>query len=483
MKRLIGYAILAVIGYYLWRNHFKRLFQPKDQVKEILEEVQTKNEIGDNKRAVYLANQIPTSTIGDTPYAGTPLTAFTADILRQPKDLQLLPKGGNTSKNPFDRVVAWLNVLVLLGTLAGAGVATAAVPIQPGIYAKTVYVNASGTPIQNGRALTNAMKRLAQYQTLIVGPGKYWCPTNTVPSMAFSADNRVIHFWPGAEWTIGTTGGDPAYMFDDIGGKVTNVSVYGAGTFINTNLTSADVAFFDNGSAAYIECDTARNIGAGAILSWGNGSNHITLNVNRYADSDYDLVYGGGSLGSYINVWIRHGETFGDMLETDSDSPQWGLIYVHYGFSRSRGAAGQPSVAILSGRATLQVDNWSVERQAQIYSLSIATNGLAIGGNWIWPANSTNGVVNAIANSTTALRIKNASIEYPGPFDVFHITNSSTTLFTVENISLTVGSGPTNWVRGLTPSNVRVIGSLGINRTLGVGANVTLIGTNVYKTL
>lgn len=129
MKRIIGYAILGVIGYYLWRNHFKRLFQPKDQVKEILEEVRTKNEIGDNKRAVYLANQVPTSTIGDTPYAGTPLTAFTADILREPKDLQLLPKGGNTSKNPFDRVVAWLNILVLLGTLAGAGVATAAVPM------------------------------------------------------------------------------------------------------------------------------------------------------------------------------------------------------------------------------------------------------------------------------------------------------------------------------------------------------------------
>lgn len=109
MKRLLGLLLFAVIGYYLWKNHFARLFQPKDQVKEVLEEVALKNEIGDNKRAVFLAHQVPVATVGDTPYAGVPLTALNDPQVRQPKGVQLLPKGGTTSPNPFDRVLSWLN--------------------------------------------------------------------------------------------------------------------------------------------------------------------------------------------------------------------------------------------------------------------------------------------------------------------------------------------------------------------------------------
>jgi hypothetical protein len=110
MKRLLGYVLLAAVGYYLWKNHFKDLLLPSDTVKDTLAEVKAKNEIGDSKRAVSLAHQVPTATYGDTPYAGIPLTALGDEILSQPKDLQLLPKGGTTSTNPFDRYIPnWLN--------------------------------------------------------------------------------------------------------------------------------------------------------------------------------------------------------------------------------------------------------------------------------------------------------------------------------------------------------------------------------------
>ncbi len=106
MKRLVGFALLGAIGYFLWRNHFKALFQPKDPTAEKLEEVRALNSIGDNKRAVQLANQVPMSSVGDTPYAGIPLIASMAAILTNPKDLQLLPKSGTTSPNPYDRTLS-----------------------------------------------------------------------------------------------------------------------------------------------------------------------------------------------------------------------------------------------------------------------------------------------------------------------------------------------------------------------------------------
>jgi len=105
MKRLIGFAILGVIGWYIWKNHFKDLFQPKDQIKEKLDEVKDLNKIGNAKRASYLANQVPMASVGDTPYAGIPLVASLASILTQPKDLQLLPKSGTTTPLPYDRTL------------------------------------------------------------------------------------------------------------------------------------------------------------------------------------------------------------------------------------------------------------------------------------------------------------------------------------------------------------------------------------------
>lgn len=358
--------------------------------------------------------------------------------------------------------------------------------LLPSIFTNVVYLNATGaTAIINGTLLTNAMKTLPQFSMLHVGPGNYWNPTGTIPSMVAAADNRVIYFSPGAKWIVGNANGDGAYMVDDIGGKVTNVVVAGYGTLISTNdISTADLFYTEAGSNIRIECDNALMYGGGSLYSWGGGvSNNVRLLVRDTAVAGYDLIYGNGSDGTTLDAEIGYAEANGDMLETTDDSPQWGLIYVHIKRAKSRSVA-QPSAAILSGRATLQVDDWEIARPAAFYSLSTTTNGLLIGGNWRWTGAITGGVVHPlVGSSTTALKIKNANITWPGNFDPFYLTNGTGTEFCLENVSLTIGSGPTNLARGLTPSRMRIIGSLAVNRSLGLGPNITLTGTNVMNSL
>jgi len=102
MKRLVGFAIFAVIGWYIWKNWISQ-FGDNDPSKQAVKEVEAKNEIGDNKRAVQLANAVPVATFGDGGFAGIPLTIFTAPILKQKKPLTLLHKG--PTSNPFDRAI------------------------------------------------------------------------------------------------------------------------------------------------------------------------------------------------------------------------------------------------------------------------------------------------------------------------------------------------------------------------------------------
>ena len=50
LKQLLGFLLLGVVGYYLWKNHFAALFQPKDNVTEALEEVRLKAELDNQTR-------------------------------------------------------------------------------------------------------------------------------------------------------------------------------------------------------------------------------------------------------------------------------------------------------------------------------------------------------------------------------------------------------------------------------------------------
>lgn len=103
MKRLLGLALFGLLGWYLWKNWFSQASK-NDPSLQAVEEVGLKNEIGDAKRQSQMANAVPFATYGDSPFAGIPITIFTAPILMQAKPLTYLPKG--SSENPYDRI-AW----------------------------------------------------------------------------------------------------------------------------------------------------------------------------------------------------------------------------------------------------------------------------------------------------------------------------------------------------------------------------------------
>jgi hypothetical protein len=251
MKRLLGLALFAVIGFYLWKNHFARLFQAKNQVTESLEEVRLKQQIGNDKRAAYLQNQIPFASVGDTPYAGVPLNAINYSVVSEPKELVLLPKGGNTSKNPFDRVINWLNCWIASLLLsAWGGTLFAAVPL-PNLRQDIVYLE----NYQSNQLVSLAAKVSTRPRLIQLGPGVF-----TVAAEIDVAANTSIRgagkgvttiqgggsavLWPGdnssiADLTIRSTGTIyPVEFFND----VTNVLFWNVRT-----QGQIDNYFFDAG--------------------------------------------------------------------------------------------------------------------------------------------------------------------------------------------------------------------------------------------
>lgn len=356
----------------------------------------------------------------------------------------------------------------------------------PGIFAKTRYVNASGTTIANGRALTNAFKSLGQNETLVIGPGIYWTPTNTNPSMAFSKDNRQIHLMPGATWINGVDGAvEVGYMFDDFGAKVTNVAVTGWGNFIQSNAIP-DVLYLNSGSKVFFEHQDLWNVSGagGSAFSFGSVSNNLIWRTKGSARvTSYDLCYFDLSAGHSCDAVFEYAETVGDFAELLGDSPQWGLVKIYI----KKGVAlnpGQEAVASVGGRAHFKFDHIKVAGQRTFYNQGATTNGLIEGGTIEFPATSTYALAQDVAASVceTVLWFKNVTAILPQGVDCLYLTNSAGRETVLQNCAFITSAVPTNWARGQTPSNVRIIGSLGLNKILGVGANITVTGTNVYKT-
>jgi hypothetical protein len=483
MKRLIGFAVLAAIGYYLWKNHFRRLFEPKDQVKEVLEEVRLKNEIGDNKRAVFLANQVPTATIGDTPYAGTPLTAFTAEVLRQPKDLQLLPKGGTTSKNPFDRVLNWLNVIALLVTLAGAGAATAAVPIVTA-YSKTTYVNATeGNALKNGLMLTNIATKQRAGTLVYVAPGNYWIGTNTQSLLPRGVD---LYISPGATITMGTTAdtlSDNA-LFDDIlaGTGATTNRIYGRGEIYCSNTLGRVLWSTASASRWYIEAKVARVLGQNPALSIDAGGARAIVTDILQADN-YDAVTTGNPAPAF--VYVDAGAVYaGDsIVECGAAFANWGDAVFNIGYAEalSTGGAYGNGVLCIADNSIFNISVLNLKRSsASIYGT--LTNQNATGNGVLQncqiralPGSTFSVVQRPSSTFGTAFKLRNCTIIGPTARDVIE-ANPMAGKLTVQDCTFICGSSATNWARPSAAGNCNIVlqGDLNVNLTNHAG--ITVIG-------
>jgi hypothetical protein len=102
MKKLLGFALVVTVAVFLYRRFVNA---QRDPLREHLAEQEALKEIGDAKRSVSLAAEVPFSSWGKTPWGGQNLNPFNTDFVQSPQDLQLFPKG--TWDNPNDYVVSY----------------------------------------------------------------------------------------------------------------------------------------------------------------------------------------------------------------------------------------------------------------------------------------------------------------------------------------------------------------------------------------
>ncbi len=296
--------------------------------------------------------------------------------------------------------------------------------LLPSIFTNTVYVNARGAnQAANGLLLTNALATAPAFCRIVVGPGDYFVAEVAVPSPAFAVDNRWIEFQPGANWRAGSTNSNPFFMFDDGGGKVTNVWVTGRGNFWQTNIAGAsgNLLYLENGSTVHFEHQSLYLTNADSALSMGGvGNNTITWRTHGRASTwSYDNAYFHAEATNRLDAFFNEIETVGDLIETGGDAPAWGDVVIRYNHAFMRQAtASQASLMQIGGRAIVENGTLYSERtNASFYSTSAVTNGQFIGGTVYLRPNATAGFLRDNSagtgtpfNGVTALWIKNVTI-------------------------------------------------------------------------
>lgn len=491
MKRVIGYLILASIGYYLWRNHFRRLFQAKDQVQESLEEVRLKNEIGDNKRAVFLAHQIPTSTIGDTPFAGVPLTALSDPQIMTPKGLQLLPKGGTTSPNPFDRVLAYLNAVAVAAILSSSvQTVEAAVPLNQGIYKSVTYVNADkGSARACGFYLTNICGRARAGDLVVIGPGHYYIPTN---QFSLNRPGVDLYFHPGALVTAGTPT-DPldGSIFDDVFPAVAKTNrIMGYGQFISSNQLGRVLLMQDPLSKIRFECDYSWVLGQSGCIEQDAGELIYTARSFTRAEQ-YD-AYLSGLGGVIAKVHFTSAEVYaGDsLIEMGTGVARMGDAVFNVNYAETLPGGGGIQALSIGSNGVMNISSIRLTTASVISGTLTNLNdpGTGVLQNCTitaLPASTVSPIAPPTVNHSTSFKLKNCTIIGPTGVDPMDI-NPTAGQTVIEDCTILCGLNSTNWARAtLGARNVRLYGRLTTNKTNH--ANVTVIGhtyvTNIVGSL
>jgi len=102
MKKLLGFALIITVAVFLYRRFVNA---QRDPLREHLQEQEALKEIGNAKRDVSLAAEVPFASWGKTPFGGTPLTPWNNEFQQTPQKLQLYPKG--TWDNPNDYLLTY----------------------------------------------------------------------------------------------------------------------------------------------------------------------------------------------------------------------------------------------------------------------------------------------------------------------------------------------------------------------------------------
>lgn len=354
-------------------------------------------------------------------------------------------------------------------------------PIVPGgsfggLTKNITYVEATGTPVQNGIALTNAAKNITLPGLLVVGPGKYY--TALIPSPSPFARSGLDSYWyPGASWGIG----DGLDVIPTVfGGEtaVTTNAVYGYGEFYLTNDASF-ISYLDTaGSKLHFEANIVAVNGSGSSPFQMASGTEMNIRLYDHGYSyPYDFIWGNGANSKlYLEApRIFHGE---DLVEF-GDFPSWGSCIVNIGYALRTNDNGSRTSALIGGRMMVSVQKWEICCDGSIAASSLAGTNALIQNSWIM-AYETNksSVLSSGSLPNSSFYLKNVRLTGSTNLDPISVTNATTAPpLTLENCNIDVGWAATNWARsGAGAQSVKILGSLSLSRPVPIDPLITISG-------
>jgi len=378
------------------------------------------------------------------------------------------------------------------------------------VFSNMIVVNATANALTNGILMTNAVKYAGTLATAArpmlvwMTTGEYYTPTNTLPSVMMAVDNVSTYWAPGAVWMSGRSdaNGDTAFMWDDTSGKRTNVNVYGHGNFYLTNHDAAVVSI-ENGSKMTFQ---ARNAYASDGTNSGGGAASVFNFLGSGGAADfqgeiYDTIYCDTYDALFFSAEERHkvrikarriASKFGDILETTGTAANLGDIVVEADLMERTatteetlyGATYRPQPSFLKVGGNIVIRAKAINcysTNGVIYSGNTTNYSIIMDAVITVATNSVTGILgdgSGTGNAQTGLRFKNCTLIGPWALDPINLTNMAALPTIFENCTIQPGASATNWVRGITPSSVLVLGTLAINPWKPASANITLLGTN-----
>lgn len=365
------------------------------------------------------------------------------------------------------------------------------------VWSNVVIVNPTANVLTNGILLTNAVKYAgtlasASRPVLVrIMPGTYGTPTNTLPSVMWAVDNVSTYWEPGAVWWSGTANGDVAWMFDDQTAARTNCVVLGYGRFFITN-DSINVFYTDKESRIRFEClsmyvtDGVGGNSTASPFTWGSVTNEMDVTVNDYMESaDYDAFYGALAAGQRLRLKAKTVRAIGDIFEFSDDSPQWGNVILDIDQAEQTATTGQASFLQMAGRVQARIGQIKVASTVSSMAANGATNGILQGAIIELPANGSRSVIqdNSGGSWHTGLWLRDCVLIGPTNVDALTLTNIATVPTILENTTIRPGWASTNWARGATPSNVKIVGGFNLDPYKPLGSQVTVISTNYLPSI
>jgi len=399
--------------------------------------------------------------------------------------------GAYSFNGPFS-VVNATNVYLNAGisNLVGAGVNEYATNYLSLLraYTNIIHVGYSNDALSSGLNLTNISTKAPAGSLVIVGPGAYNIPTNTVSLAGRGVD---MYFHPGAVVSVGRSSDltTTTAIFDDAlaGTGASTNRIMGFGEFHASNALGGIVIVQEGDSDFYIECKSAWVHGPTSAILQTAGSLDFTAHEFVRAD-DYD-VYEGGSTAPRKIVFRASRAYAGDsIVETAAAFTNWGdgVFTIGYGEALSGGGSFGNVALAISDKSIMDIGVLNFKRSAACISGALTNKAMSGSGILLnctvysLPASTYSTIGRYDATYGTEFRLVNCTIYGPTGVDPIHYSTAAGK-FSLENTRVISGANATNSIRaGVTGSRIEMAGLSSLDKPRH--ANVTLVNSTNYTT-